>query len=154
MTSSITATLCTTPGTTLFAASHRAAPRKHLGAKPFVAINVIAPKSISTISTTVNKAQINNLPRFLNVTRVQTVCAVRVAGALGFAKVVGVLGVLSVIGLVNSVSAQTLPPVPTSPAPVVTYEYDALGQPTRLIQAPTAVAPAVNNLATSATYDR
>ena len=32
--------------------------------------------------------------------------------------------------------AQTLPPVPVSPAPVTTYEYDAQGNPTKTIQAP------------------
>jgi RHS repeat-associated protein len=33
-------------------------------------------------------------------------------------------------------AAASLPPVPTSPAPVVNYEYDAKGNPTRTIQAP------------------
>jgi RHS repeat-associated protein len=32
--------------------------------------------------------------------------------------------------------AQSLPPVPSSPAPVTTYEYDAQGNPTKTIQAP------------------
>jgi RHS repeat-associated protein len=32
--------------------------------------------------------------------------------------------------------AQTLPPLPSSPAPVTTYEYDAQGNPTKTIQAP------------------
>jgi RHS repeat-associated protein len=45
--------------------------------------------------------------------------------------------------------AQTLPPPPVSPAPVVKLEYDAQGNPKR-----TTVAPAVLNHSTSHDYDR
>ena len=51
-------------------------------------------------------------------------------------------------GLGAPATAQTLPAPPASPAPVVTYEYDAVGNPTKVIQAPGTL-----NLGTSATYD-
>lgn len=47
--------------------------------------------------------------------------------------------------------AQTLPPVPISPTPVVTYEYDAQGNPTRTTQAPGVAGYGFN---TTTTYDR
>lgn len=45
--------------------------------------------------------------------------------------------------------AQTLPAPPVSPAPVVNYEYDAQGNPTRTIQAPGGL-----NLTTTNSYDK
>ena len=36
----------------------------------------------------------------------------------------------------SAAQSQTLPPPPVSPAPVINYEYDAQGHPTRTIQAP------------------
>ena len=47
-----------------------------------------------------------------------------------------------------SAQAQSLPAPPISPAPVVNYEYDAQGNPTKTVQAPGAL-----NLATQASYD-
>jgi RHS repeat-associated protein len=47
--------------------------------------------------------------------------------------------------------AQTLPPPPVSPAPVATYEYDANGNATRVIQAPGVSG---FGFATATTYDR
>jgi RHS repeat-associated protein len=44
--------------------------------------------------------------------------------------------------------AQTLPTPPVSPTPVVSYEYDAVGNPTK-----TVVAPSALGLTTSTTYD-
>ncbi len=44
--------------------------------------------------------------------------------------------------------AQTLPTPPVSPTPVVNYEYDAVGNPTK-----TVVAPSALGLTTSTTYD-
>jgi RHS repeat-associated protein len=49
----------------------------------------------------------------------------------------------------SAVNAQVLPPPPTSLAPVVKYEYDALGNPKRTI-----LAPGVANYTTATTYDR
>ena len=46
--------------------------------------------------------------------------------------------------------AQTLPAPPTSPAPVVNYEYDAQGNPTKTVQAP---GVAGFNFTTQASYD-
>ncbi|MDC8785897.1 RHS repeat-associated core domain-containing protein [Roseateles koreensis] len=46
--------------------------------------------------------------------------------------------------------AQGLPPLPVSPTPIVQYEYDAEGHPTRIIVAPTALNL---NLSTQHTYD-
>jgi RHS repeat-associated protein len=46
--------------------------------------------------------------------------------------------------------SQTLPPPPVSPVPVTNYEYDAQGNPTRVIQAP---GVAGYNFTTNATYD-
>ncbi len=40
------------------------------------------------------------------------------------------------LGQASLARAQGLPPVPVSPAPVVQYEYDAEGRPTRLLQSP------------------
>lgn len=40
------------------------------------------------------------------------------------------------ITAISSAAAQTFPPVPFSPAPVVTFEYDAGGNPTKATQAP------------------
>ncbi len=48
----------------------------------------------------------------------------------------------------TAATAQTLPAPPASPAPVVNYEYDAIGNPTKVIQ-----APGVLNLSRSTTYD-
>src|SRR5438477_1163518 len=50
--------------------------------------------------------------------------------------------------LLASAQAQGLPAPPVSPAPVVNYEYDAQGNPTKTVQAPGAL-----NLATQASYD-
>ncbi|MCM5681571.1 type IV secretion protein Rhs [Schlegelella sp. S2-27] len=49
-----------------------------------------------------------------------------------------------------SALAQTLPPPPVSPAPVVNYEYDAEGNPTKQVQAP---GVAGFGLTTSHSYD-
>jgi YD repeat-containing protein len=48
-------------------------------------------------------------------------------------------------------AAQTLPPPPVSPVPVVNYEYDAQGNPTKSVAAP--AVPGLN-LQTTTTYDR
>lgn len=40
------------------------------------------------------------------------------------------------LAAISSATAQTLPPVPVSPAPVVAFEYDAMGNPTKATQAP------------------
>jgi RHS repeat-associated protein len=48
-------------------------------------------------------------------------------------------------------AAQTLPPPPVSPVPVVNYEYDAQGNPTKTVAAP--AVPGLN-LQTTQTYDR
>jgi hypothetical protein len=142
MTSAITSALCATHGTTLCTtlctASDSAAPHNHPSAKPLSAINTIAPKSIGTLSTLVNKREVNKQARKGVNKLISKLAAKLAATALAF------------LAASMPTQAQTLPPLPTSPAPVVTYEYDALGQPTRLIQARTAVAPAVNNLQTSA----
>ena len=53
----------------------------------------------------------------------------------------------ALLGLASQ--AQTLPPPPVSPAPVVSYEYDAQGNPTKTIQ-----APGVLNFNTLSTYDK
>jgi RHS repeat-associated protein len=52
--------------------------------------------------------------------------------------------------LISVVQAQTLPAPPVSPAPVVNYEYDAQGNPTKTVQAP---GVAGFNFATSTSYD-
>jgi RHS repeat-associated protein len=59
------------------------------------------------------------------------------------------LGLLLGIGA-STLQAQTLPSPPVSPAPVVNYEYDAVGNPTK-----TVVAPGVSGLGLSTvnTYD-
>jgi RHS repeat-associated protein len=51
--------------------------------------------------------------------------------------------------LLASAHAQTLPPPPASLAPIVKYEYDAVGNPKRTI-----LAPAVANHTTTSTFDR
>jgi hypothetical protein len=48
-------------------------------------------------------------------------------------------------------AAQTLPSPPVSPVPVVNYEYDAQGNPTKTVAAP--AVPGLN-LQTTQTYDR
>jgi RHS repeat-associated protein len=53
--------------------------------------------------------------------------------------------------LVTLAQAQSLPAPPVSPAPVVNYEYDAQGNPTKVIQAP---GVAGFNFNTSTSYDR
>ncbi len=40
------------------------------------------------------------------------------------------------LAAISAATAQTLPPVPVSPAPVVSFEYDAMGNPTQATQAP------------------
>jgi RHS repeat-associated protein len=60
--------------------------------------------------------------------------------------------IAAVIGVAAlNVTAQTLPAPPVSPAPVTNYEYDAQGNPTRVIQAP---GVAGFNFNTSTSYDR
>ena len=56
---------------------------------------------------------------------------------------------LTVAALGLAAQAQTLPPPPVSPAPVVNYEYDAQGNPTKTIQ-----APGVLNFNTLSSYDK
>jgi len=58
--------------------------------------------------------------------------------------------VLACAVVLASAEAQTLPAPPTSPAPVVNYEYDAEGNPTKMIQAPGVTG---FNFATQSTYD-
>ncbi len=59
------------------------------------------------------------------------------------------LTALATTGLTSVASqAQTLPSPPVSPTPVVKYEYDAVGNPTK-----TVVAPSTLGLTTSTTYD-
>ena len=56
---------------------------------------------------------------------------------------------LTVAATALAAQAQTLPAPPVSPAPVVNYEYDAQGNPTKTIQ-----APGVLNFNTLSTYDK
>jgi len=49
--------------------------------------------------------------------------------------------------------AQTLPPPPISPAPQVNYEYDAQGNPTKLVLAPRATPGPGLNLSSQQSYD-
>jgi RHS repeat-associated protein len=59
------------------------------------------------------------------------------------------LGVIAVCAVAATVAgAQTLPPPPTSPTPVIKYEYDAEGNPTK-----TLVAPSTRAYATKHEYD-
>ncbi|MCM5681573.1 RHS repeat protein, partial [Schlegelella sp. S2-27] len=57
---------------------------------------------------------------------------------------------LTLLALLSPGWAQTLPPPPVSPAPVVHYEYDAEGNPTKQVQAP---GVAGFGLTTSHSYD-
>jgi RHS repeat-associated protein len=58
---------------------------------------------------------------------------------------------LTLSTVLSQAQAQTLPPPPVSPVPVVNFEYDAQGNPTRSVAAPSV--PALN-LQTTTTYDR
>jgi RHS repeat-associated protein len=58
------------------------------------------------------------------------------------------LGVVALWAAAVAVGAQTLPPPPSSPTPVTKYEYDAEGNPTK-----TVVAPSTKALATRHSYD-
>jgi RHS repeat-associated protein len=59
-------------------------------------------------------------------------------------------GAVAALLAAASPSWAQLPPPPASPAPVVNYEYDAKGNPTKVIQAP---GVAGFNFATTTTYD-
>jgi len=61
----------------------------------------------------------------------------------------GTLAALALLSAAPSSWAQ-LPPPPVSPAPVRNFEYDAKGNPTKVIQAPAVVG---FNFATTTTYD-
>ena len=60
-------------------------------------------------------------------------------------------GVLMVAVTHTQTHAQVLPAPPVSPAPVVNYEYDAQGNPTKTVQAPGVIG---FGFTTSATYDK